>query len=157
MLETILLALGLLYITFLREKAKRLEAAADSYLKLWRESLTFNNRQKRGYIHMALVLTDDQKVSLALSPKTASGNPASLDGPPNWALSAEGVVELLVAEDGLSAVISTVGLGSVQVTVTADADLDEDEVREISGVLDVLVVAGEAATLGISAGIPEVK
>lgn len=106
---------------------------------------------------MALVLTDEQKVELVLAPKTAAGNPASLDGAPTWSVSDESVLELTVSEDGLSATVAAKGLGSAQVSVVADADLDEGEVREISGVLDLVVVAAEAATLGISAGTPVLK
>lgn len=106
---------------------------------------------------MSLILTDEQKVTLALTPKTAAGNPAKLDGAPVWSVSAPEVASLEVAEDGLSATVVTVGLGAVQVSVSADADLDEGEVRTVSGVLDIEVVAAEAASLGISAGVPELK
>lgn len=105
----------------------------------------------------ALVLTDEQKVELALAPKTAAGNPATLDGAPAWSISDPAVADLVVAEDGLSAVVLAKALGSAQVSVVGDADLDEGEVREISGVLDIVVVAAEAASLGISAGTPSAK
>lgn len=106
---------------------------------------------------MAIVLTDEQKVELALSPKTAAGNPAALDGAPVWTVSDEAVLELTVSADGLTASVAAKGLGSAQVSVVADADLDEGETREISGVLDIVVVAAEAASLGISAGVPVSK
>lgn len=121
------------------------------------EYLILTTTTNEGYIQMALVLTDEQKVSLSLSPKTAAGNPAALDGAPVWSVSDPSVLELAVAEDGLSAVVSAKGLGAAQVSVVADADLDAGEVRELSGVLDILVVAAEAATLGVSAGVPELK
>jgi len=123
----------------------------------WRKDHDNHNKQKRGYIQMALVLTDEQKVPLVLAPKTAAGNPAALDGAPVWTVSDETVLELTVSEDGLSASVAAKGLGSAQVSVVADADLDEGETREISGVLDIVVVAAEAASLGISAGVPEAK
>ena len=106
---------------------------------------------------MALVLTDEQQVALAIEPKTAAGNPARVDGVPTWQSSDPAIVDLVVAADGLSAVAKTVGpLGNVQVSVTADADLGEG-VRAITGTLDIEVKAAEAVTLGISAGTPEVK
>ncbi len=106
---------------------------------------------------MAIILTTEQKITLAVAPKTASGNVATLDGPPTWTVSDEAVAELVVAEDGLSATVVAKTAGAVQVTVTADADLDANETREIAGVLDILIVPAEAVTLGISAGIPEQK
>ena len=123
----------------------------------WQNYQSTHNKHKRGYIQMALVLTDEQKVPLVLAPKTAAGNPAALDGAPVWTVSDETVLELTVSEDGLSASVAAKGLGSAQVLVVADADLDEGETREISGVLDIVVVAAEAASLGISAGVPEAK
>lgn len=105
-----------------------------------------------------LILTDEQKVALAIDARTAAGNPAKLDGAPVWTSSAPEIVSLQVAEDGLSAVATTVGpVGTSQISVMADADLDEGEFREIVALLDVEVVAAEAATLGISASTPELK
>lgn len=111
----------------------------------------------KGNLNMALVLTDEQKVGLSLAPRTAAGNPASLDGAPVWSVSDPAVLDLVVSDDGLSATVSAKGLGAAQVSVVADADLDSDETRELTGVLDVLVVAAEAATLGVTAGIPDLK
>lgn len=104
---------------------------------------------------MALILTDIQKVSLSISPKSAAGNPAAVDGVPVWQVSDENVLSLQTAEDGMSAVVSTTGqLGTAQVSVSADADLGEG-VQTITGVLDVEVKASAAVTLDISAGVPE--
>ena len=105
----------------------------------------------------ALVLTDEQKVALVLAPKTAAGNPASLDGAPVWSITDPAVADLVVAADGLSADVVAKALGSAQVSVVGDADLDAGETREISGVLDIVVVAAEAASLGIVAGTPVAK
>lgn len=104
-----------------------------------------------------LVLTDVQKVSLSISPVSAAGNPASIDGVPTWSTSDDTVLTLEVAEDGLSAVALTTGkLGTAQVSVVADADLGEG-VKELTGVLDVEVKASEAVSLELNAGTPENK
>lgn len=104
-----------------------------------------------------LVLTDVQKVSLSISPVSAAGNPASIDGVPTWSTSDDTVLTLEVAEDGLSAVAFTTGkLGTAQVSVVADADLGEG-VKELTGVLDVEVKASEAVSLELNAGTPENK
>ncbi len=116
------------------------------------------------YIHvltrktnMALILTDEQQVTLTLLPKTNKGNPAKIDGVPTWSTSNPAV--LTVTADpadptGLTALAVAVGpVGTAQVQVVADADLSP-EVRQLTSVLDVEVVAAEAVTLDIAAGVP---
>lgn len=103
-----------------------------------------------------LAITSEQKITVTLTPTTAAGNPATLDGAPAWTVT-EGDATLNVAEDGLSAEIISGGVGVSTITVTADADLDEDEAREISDTIALNVVAPEAAGLGIAAGEPELK
>lgn len=104
-----------------------------------------------------LILTDVQKVALAIAPKSAAGNPAAVDGVPVWSSSDETVLTLTVADDGFSAEAVTTGkLGTAQVNVTADADLG-DGTKTITGVLDVEVKASEAVALDISAGAPTDK
>jgi len=107
-----------------------------------------------------IILTDEQKVSLTVSFKTAAGNPAVVDGVPVWASSDTAIISLEVAADGMSAVATTVGpLGTAQVSVTADADLDpgEAEIREVTATIDIDVRPAEATTVGIAAGTPEPK
>lgn len=103
---------------------------------------------------MALILTDVQKVGLSVSFVTAKGNPAAVDGLPVWSVSDATVLSVVPAADGLSADVVAVGpLGTSQVSVTADADLGEG-VRALIGTLDVTVVASEAASIVINAGVP---
>jgi hypothetical protein len=102
-----------------------------------------------------LILTDSQKVSLSIKPVTKAGNPAAIDGLPVWSLGCEDHLKLEVSEDGLSAVVSSLGkLGVCQVNVSADADLGEG-VETITGVIDIEVKAGKAVNVGIDAGSPE--
>lgn len=104
-----------------------------------------------------LVLTDSQKCALSITPKTAAGNPALVDGVPEWSVSNPDILTLEVAEGGLSAVVLANGpVGESQVSVTADADLGEG-VAAITGVLDVQVKAGQAVSLSIDAATPEEK
>ena len=107
---------------------------------------------------MALVLTDIQKVSLVISPKSAAGNPAPVDGVPSWSVSDASIASIVVvSEDGLSAEVVTTGtLGTVQVVVDVDANLGEG-VETITGVLDIEVKASAAVTLDIGVGVPESK
>ncbi len=104
-----------------------------------------------------LTLTDEQKCHLSIQPLTAAGNPAKVDGAPVWEASDPSILSLAVADDGLSADIATDGpLGTCQIKVTADADLGQG-VRSITGVLDVEVIAAEAASLSVVARTPELK
>ena len=104
-----------------------------------------------------LVLTDSQFVTLNVTPVTKAGNPATIDGAPKWSVSDESVLTLEVSEDGLSCKAVTTGkLGDAQVNVVADADMGEGVV-EITGVLEVSVKAGAAASVAVTAGTPEEK
>ena len=101
---------------------------------------------------MALVLTDLEKVSLSVAFTTAAGNPAVVDGIPVWGTSDETILSVVAAEDGLTAVVTTVGpLGSAQVSVTADADLGEGVQLVQDGI--VLTTEGAlASSLGLVVG-----
>ena len=104
-----------------------------------------------------LTLTDEQKVSLSISPVTAAGNKANLDGPAIWSSSNPDIVSISASADGLSAVATAVGpIGNSQISVSADADLGAG-VRTIAAILDVTVVAAEAVSLSVNAGTPELK
>ena len=106
---------------------------------------------------MSLILTDLQKVALSVTFTSAAGNAAPVDGVPVWASSDETIVSVVASEDGLSAVATAVGpVGQAQVSVTADADMGEGLVA-ITGLLDVSVIASEAAFAILAAGAPEPK
>lgn len=100
-------------------------------------------------------MTDSQQVSLTIKPVDKKGNAAPVDGVPAWASSNTEVVTVTPAPDGMSAIAAAVGpLGSATVSVTADADLGAG-VTEIAGSLDIIITAGAAATVSITAGSPE--
>jgi hypothetical protein len=103
-----------------------------------------------------VVLTDEQQVRLQVKFLTAAGNPARVDGAPQWSVSNPDVIDLIVDEDGLGVTARSKGtLGECQVSVQADADLDTDEERHITAAIDIQVVAAEAMTVAIEAGAPE--
>ena len=122
--------------------------------------LSFCVSEKPFYAHgriLMLVLTDSQFVTLNVTPVTKAGNSATIDGAPKWSVSDESVLTLEVSEDGLSCKAVTTGkLGDAQVNVVADADMGEGVV-EITGVLEVSVKAGAAASVAVTAGTPEEK
>lgn len=103
---------------------------------------------------MALLLTDTQKVTLTIQPVDAKGYPARLDGVPVWTVSDTAVANLVPSVDGLSCEVLAGFPGTAQVVVEADADLDEGEVRVLQGTLDLIVEAGEAVNLTVTAGVP---
>lgn len=106
---------------------------------------------------MALILLDDQQVALHIAPVSRAGNPARIDGMPQWSVSDPSVISLQVDPSGLACVaVATGKLGTCQVQVTADADLGPG-IRQIGGVLDIDVQAGEAVSLAVTADSPVPK
>lgn len=106
---------------------------------------------------MAFILTADQQVGLSFSAKDKYGNDAGIDGTPTWSSSDESKVTVTTGADGKSATAVAVGpVGTAQVSVRADADIG-DGAREVVGVLDIEVIAGEASIVALSAGTAEAK
>lgn len=103
-----------------------------------------------------IALTTEEKILVTLNPLTVAGNPATVDGEPVWTVS-EGDATLDILPGALSAYVVSGSAGASLVTVTADADLDAGELRELSDVIAVTVVAAEAASFGFNAGTPEPK
>lgn len=101
-----------------------------------------------------VVLTNEQKVAVNVTPKTAAGNPAQIDGDITIEV-IEGDVTLEVAEDGTKYVVSGAE-GTSKVRVSADADLGEG-VQTIEEVADIIVVPAGASNLGIGFGEPVLK
>lgn len=85
---------------------------------------------------------------LVLKFKDSEGNEAQVQGAPVWGQSDPALGTVTPAEDGLSAVFNPGSPSTGQINVTADADLGEG-VKEIVGVLDVEVIAGEATVVEI--------
>lgn len=102
----------------------------------------------------SMFLAADKKLPLSLEIKDAAGNPAKIDGKPQFALSDESAGSLEVAEDGLSALFTPSGKAiAFKIQAKVDADLGEG-VKEVVGELDVEVLSGEAVFVGIVAGEP---
>lgn len=102
----------------------------------------------------SMFLAADKKLPLSLEIKDAAGNPAKVDGIPQFALSDESAGSLEVAADGMSALFTPSGKAvAFKIQAKADADLGEG-VKEIVGELDVEVLSGEAVFVGIVAGEP---
>lgn len=116
--------------------------------------LPTDKNERQGY--MEIKITNEQKVTVTLTPKTDTGKPASLDGVPTWQI-LSGNSSIEVADDGMSAtLISGDDPGDTEVIVKADADLGEG-VEELSDVLKLSVVGATAKNLGLTVGTPEPK
>jgi hypothetical protein len=103
-----------------------------------------------------LALPNDHKVTASIQPVDAKGNPAQIDGQAQWSSSSPSIANVQnISTDTLSAeVIPGDQLGSCQINVQADADLGSG-IQNITGVLDVQVVAGAAVGFTISTSVPE--
>jgi hypothetical protein len=99
-----------------------------------------------------MIITATQEVDLAIKPLDARGNPAQVDGRPEWESSDPSVIEVLPATDGLSCVARAKGkLGHALISVTADADLGAG-VQNITGTIDIDIAASQAISIEIIAG-----
>lgn len=97
-------------------------------------------------------ITATQQVRVSISPVDKKGNPANLDGAPNWFSSNISVLSVEPEADGLSCVIKAVGpIGSESVTVRGDAK-EGEEVQLIEGVIGVTVKPSSAVAIAITAG-----
>lgn len=108
---------------------------------------------------LEISLTNEQKVKVTLTPVTATGKPAPVDGVPTWeVISGAGPGQNLeVAEDGMSAyLISNDTPGDIEFLVKADADIGEG-MEEISDIIKLHVAGAKATSLGLVAGDPEPK
>lgn len=108
-----------------------------------------------GEVLLMFQMTDSQQVRLGVEFKDKRGNPARVEGVPEWLVDNPNVLALQPAGDGLSCVAAAVGpLGTARVTLKADADLGAG-VTELLGTFEAEVVGGEATTVAITAGTPE--
>ena len=89
-------------------------------------------------------LPNDRNAQLSVSGVDSEGNPAELEGV-TYTSSNPDVAT--VDETGL---VTSVSVGSAQISVTADARLGEGEVL-LTGLLDIEVIAGEAVAFEINA------
>lgn len=105
-----------------------------------------------------VILLPNQVVIATIRPVTASGKPAKLDDVPQWETSDPAVVSIEVAEDGLSAILTTHDTGETEaavVSVRADADLDDNEERVITGTVAIVVKEREAEAFIVVLGEPQ--
>ena len=99
-----------------------------------------------------LQLTDSQKARVSVSAVDKKGQAAEVQGV-KFSSSDETIATVEDNGDGSASIVA--GLpGTCQIQVTADADMGDGD-TEITGTLDLTVVAGSAATINVTAGAPE--
>jgi hypothetical protein len=100
----------------------------------------------------SMIMNTTQEFDASVTFLDVLGNPAAVDGVPVWTNSNESVLGMVVGADGLSAVVSAVGIpGSGQISVQADADRGAG-VTTITGVLEVEVQSADAVTVTLNTG-----
>lgn len=97
---------------------------------------------------MKVILSDSQGIKLAINPLTKAGNPAEVESFSVTSLDETVCTVELVQDEPKAFIVKSAGkIGLTQVALSADADLGEG-VKNIEGVVDVEIKAGEAVTLG---------
>lgn len=100
---------------------------------------------------VAIKITNEQKINVTLSPKTDTGKPAKLDGPPVWSVIA-GDSTVVAAPDGLSAdLVSSDTPGDTTFLIDADADLGEGK-EDLQETITLTVTGANAKNLGVTIG-----
>jgi hypothetical protein len=103
---------------------------------------------------MAITITSSQAFTATVAAVDAKGNPATIDGAPVWTSSDPSLLLVTTGADPMTVDCAAVGpAGVAQLLVEADADLG-DGVRTLTGILDVTIIAGEAASLSIATSAP---
>ena len=94
---------------------------------------------------MAYTLPADHEIGVKITYVDANGNPATVDGSPQWASSDDQIVSIQPSDrDAFQALLrSGKNIGQAQISATVDADLGEG-VRSLVTLMDVSVVGGEA-------------
>ena len=102
------------------------------------------------------IINTDQSIPVSVSPKTAAGADANIDGDAVFSTSpsGRGSFERVSAT---SAIFTPSGVGPLQIKAEIDADLDEGETRKLTayGSLVVINPEEEATTFSVDFGQPE--
>jgi uncharacterized lipoprotein YbaY len=102
-----------------------------------------------------LVCTNEEKILVTLSPVTASGKPASIDGSVSvTVVSGDSTFDLV--DDFSFYVVSSDVPGNTSYLIEADVDIG-DGVTYISDTVNLVVNGALAKNLGMVASIPELK
>jgi len=103
-----------------------------------------------------MILTALQKTEATLVITDAKGNPAQIDGTPEWASSDPNVASVTASADGMSATVVAGATGTTQISVTVDALIGEG-VEAVVGLGDIEVIAGQASVVALQFAPPSAQ
>lgn len=105
-----------------------------------------------GEVDLAMQITATQQFDVSFTVKDKKGNPAAIDGIPQWLTDNSDLLTITPSADGMTCTVVAVGvLGTGTVQVSLDADLGAG-VTSIIGTLDVEVTAGTASVVTLNPG-----
>lgn len=105
-----------------------------------------------GDLLMAVTMNSVQQFNVTIKIVNKKGQPASVDGTPEWLSDNTDVLALTPSPDGMSCDVVAVGIpGTAKVQVSADADLGAG-VESLVGTLDVSVIAAPATAITLTPG-----
>jgi len=108
---------------------------------------------------VAVTITNEQKIKITVNPKTAAGNPASIQEGSLQVevLEGDGTAETIEGDPNSFYAISGSATGAItRIKVSADGDLGEGVVTLEDEAL-VTVIPATASSLGLTVGEPELK
>lgn len=119
------------------------------------EPVPKNPDQMKEKIMIEVKITNEQKIAIGVSPVTATGKPAQLDGEVVFEVqSGDVTIERIDANNAF--IVSGNLPGDSVVIVSADTDLGEG-VETISDIVKITVEGARAASLGLTVGTPVAK
>ena len=131
----------------------------------WSVGMAVNKtKTKRKNTMLELVITNEQKIQVTLTPVTATGKPAQLDGAATFeVINGDAKIEPVVDETGTGSILPNTAWivsgdlpGDSQIMVSADVDLGEG-VGTISDIIKLTVAGAKAVSLGLTVGAPVAK
>lgn len=129
--------------------------SADDLFNFTIGPVTNKREAREGVPQMKVLISDEEKITLTMNPKTRSGRPANVQNP-SWTSADPSIVTVEPTADGKSCALVSQSVGTTTIHVSADADLG-DGVRALETDFDFEVAAAEASDLGLTAGEPELK
>lgn len=115
----------------------------------------YRGERRWGVPLVAFEMTDTQQVTLNVAFVDKKGNPAKVDGTPEWLVDNPNVAALEPAADGKTCKVKAVGpLGDFTVTMKADALVGEGT-EDLIGSYAGSITAGKATNVTITAGAVE--
>lgn len=128
----------------------------------WSVGMAVNKQTERKNNMLELVITNEQKIQVTLTPVTATGKPAQLDGAATFeVIDGDAKVEPVLDDAGATIpntawIVSGDLPGDSQIMVSADVDLGEG-VETISDIIKLTVAGAKAVSLGLTVGSPVAK